>query len=155
MQFLRGPSPRGVTPTARLTAQGLHPLGTGEAVIPDATRYRWRARQRARHQHPSADPVRADLRAFRGGWKHRADVDPGNPHTGGRLRLVGFRMSAQLLPLDGEGEGGTITFEQADIDVDAASLLKQTQQFPPRYQCRLVVDPCTMTIDSRAVSRWF
>ncbi|WP_432029647.1 hypothetical protein [Streptomyces sp. 1222.5] len=82
---------------------------------------------------------------FRGGWKHRADVDPGDPHTGVRLRLVGFRMSAQLL--DGEGEGGTITFEQADIDVDAASLLKQTQQFPPRYQCRLVMDPCTMTID--------
>ncbi|MGW2683609.1 hypothetical protein ACWC6I_10705 [Streptomyces sp. NPDC001414] len=56
-------------------------------------------------------------------------------------------MSSELPPQDGEAEGGTITIEQNDVDVDADSLLKLTQQFPPRYECILVMDPCTMTID--------
>ncbi|MEU2625246.1 hypothetical protein ABZ642_45365 [Streptomyces sp. NPDC007157] len=85
---------------------------------------------------------------FRGGWKHRVDVNPNDPVNSVRLRLVGFKMAAELPALEGGGaEGGTITIEQNDVDVDPASLLRLTQQFPPKYECALVLSPFTMTID--------
>ncbi|MEU1408378.1 hypothetical protein ABZ471_39820 [Streptomyces sp. NPDC005728] len=85
---------------------------------------------------------------FRGGWKHRVDVNPDDPINSVRLRLIGFRMTAELPALDeGGAEGGTITIEQNDVDVDPASLLRLMQQFPPRYECTLVMSPCTMVID--------
>ncbi|MFD3590035.1 hypothetical protein [Streptomyces sp. NPDC058683] len=84
---------------------------------------------------------------FRGGWKHRVDVNPNDPINSVRLRLVGFRTSAELPALDDRGaEGGSITIEQSDIDVEPASLLKVTQQYPPKYECSLVLSPCTMVI---------
>ncbi|MFE9454400.1 hypothetical protein [Streptomyces sp. NPDC006739] len=42
--------------------------------------------------------------------------------------------------------GGTITIEQNDVDVDAKSLLRLTQKFPPRYE-QVMVLSFTMTID--------
>jgi hypothetical protein len=84
---------------------------------------------------------------FRGGWKHRVDVNPNDPMNSVRLRLVGFRTSAEFPALDGGAEGGTITIEQSDVDVDSASLLRLTQQFPPKYECSLVLSPCTMVIE--------
>ncbi|MFD8006516.1 hypothetical protein [Streptomyces mirabilis] len=84
---------------------------------------------------------------FRGGWKHRVDVNPNDPINSVRLRLIGFRMSAEFAALDGEDDRGTLTLEQSDIDVDPASLLKMTQRFPPKYECSLVMSPCTMTIE--------
>jgi hypothetical protein len=42
--------------------------------------------------------------------------------------------------------GGTITIEQNDIDVDAKSLLRLTQQFPPKFE-QVMVLSFTMTID--------
>ncbi|MGW7545202.1 hypothetical protein ACWGKQ_29455 [Streptomyces sp. NPDC054770] len=85
---------------------------------------------------------------FRGGWKHRVDVNPNDPMNSVRLRLVGFKTSAELPALDdGGAEGGSITIEQSDIDVDSASLLRLTQQFPPKYECSLVLSPCTMVIE--------
>ncbi|MFJ5776157.1 hypothetical protein [Streptomyces sp. NPDC093094] len=69
---------------------------------------------------------------FRGGIKHRVDVNPDDPINSVRLRIVGHRVSAEL-PGD---SGGSVTIEQNDIDVDAKSILRLTQQFPPRYEHR-------------------
>ncbi|MFD0152981.1 hypothetical protein ACWGQ4_30095 [Streptomyces sp. NPDC055721] len=45
-----------------------------------------------------------------------------------RLRIIGHRVTA-------EGpDGMTVTIEQNDIDVDAKSLLRRTQPFPPKYE---------------------
>lgn len=45
-----------------------------------------------------------------------------------------------------DGKGATITIEQNDVDVDAKSLLKLTQRFPPRYE-QIMVLSFTMVID--------
>ncbi|MFJ6012271.1 hypothetical protein [Streptomyces sp. NPDC092952] len=82
---------------------------------------------------------------FRGGIKHRIDVNPDDPINSVRMRTVGHRMTAELPGDDGEG-GGTITIEQNDIDIDSPSTLRLTQQFPPRYEFREVTT-FTMTID--------
>ncbi|MFG3224125.1 hypothetical protein ACGF07_04980 [Kitasatospora sp. NPDC048194] len=81
--------------------------------------------------------VRVD---FRGGIKQRVDVNPDDPINSVRLRTVGFRVSAEL------PDGGTITFEQNDVDADAQSTLRLTQRFPPRYEERDVI-PFAVTID--------
>ncbi|MFD9891362.1 hypothetical protein ACFWY9_18620 [Amycolatopsis sp. NPDC059027] len=83
---------------------------------------------------------------FRGGIKVRVDVNPDDPINSVRLRVVGHRVSAELPGGDGVNQGGTITIEQNDIDVDAKSLLKLTQRFPPRYE-QIMVLSFTMTID--------
>ena len=77
---------------------------------------------------------------FRGGIKQRVDVNPDDPYTSVRLRTIGFKVSAEL------PDGGSITFEQSDVDVDAQSRLTVTQQFPPKFQERDVI-PFTATID--------
>ncbi|MFK0151303.1 hypothetical protein ACIQVL_26370 [Streptomyces sp. NPDC090499] len=84
---------------------------------------------------------------FRGGIKHRVDVNPDDPINSVRMRTIGFRITAEL-PADGNGngDGGTVTIEQDDVDVDAKSLLRQTQQFPPRFE-NVWVLPFTMTIE--------
>ncbi|MFI1715300.1 hypothetical protein ACIGW4_25075 [Streptomyces sp. NPDC053513] len=69
---------------------------------------------------------------FRGGIKHRVDVNPDNPTDSVRLRTVGHRMSAEL------PDGGTLTIEQNDVDTDAPSTLTLTQKFPPAYELREV-----------------
>ncbi|WP_327092433.1 hypothetical protein OIE66_17835 [Nonomuraea sp. NBC_01738] len=78
---------------------------------------------------------------FRGGVKHRVDVNPDDPITSVRLRTVGFKVSA-------ETDKGTITIEQNDIDVDPKSLLKVTQNFPPKLHHHDVQD-FTITFDFR------
>lgn len=82
---------------------------------------------------------------FRGGIKVRVDVNPDDPVNSVRLRVVGFRMSAEL-PGGDTRQGGTITIEQSDVDVDAKSLLKRTQRFPPWFENVMVLS-FTMTID--------
>ncbi|MFB7214378.1 hypothetical protein [Streptomyces sp. NPDC056255] len=82
---------------------------------------------------------------FRGGIKHRIDVNPDDPINSVRVRTVGHRVSAELPGEDGNG-GGTITIEQNDVDVDSPSLLRLTQQFPPKYEFHEVTT-FTMTID--------
>ncbi|MFC3452679.1 hypothetical protein [Amycolatopsis speibonae] len=83
---------------------------------------------------------------FRGGIKVRVDVNPDDPVNSVRLRVVGHRVSAELPGGDGQDQGGTITIEQNDVDVDAKSLLRLTQRFPPRYE-QVMVLSFTMTID--------
>jgi hypothetical protein len=88
--------------------------------------------------------IRTELMSvdFRGGIKVRVDVNPDDPFNSVRLRVVGHRVSAEL---PGR-EGGTITIEQNDVDVDAKSLLRLTNKFPPRYE-QVMVLSFTMTID--------
>ncbi|KAI8870987.1 hypothetical protein GQ42DRAFT_9449 [Ramicandelaber brevisporus] len=90
-------------------------------------------------------PVTVD---FRGGIKVRVDVNPDDQYNSVRFRVVGHRMSAELPGGDGDSASGgrTITIEQNDIDVDAKSLLKLTQRFPPKYE-NIMVLSFTMTID--------
>ncbi|KAF9923761.1 hypothetical protein FBU30_006196 [Linnemannia zychae] len=76
---------------------------------------------------------------FRGGIKQRVDVNPEDPINSVRLRTVGFRVTAET------PDGGTITIEQNDVDVDAQSTLRLTQRFPPKYEERDVLS-FTMTI---------
>lgn len=83
---------------------------------------------------------------FRGGIKVRVDVNPDDPHNSVRLRVVGHRVSAELPGGDDRASAGTITIEQNDIDVDAKSLLRLTQKFPPQYE-QIMVLSFTMTID--------
>ncbi|MFK0288442.1 hypothetical protein ACIQVL_49415 [Streptomyces sp. NPDC090499] len=54
-------------------------------------------------------------------------------------------MTGELPGEDGES-AGTITIEQDDVDVDAKSTLRLTQQFPPKYEHREILS-FTMTID--------
>ena len=83
---------------------------------------------------------------FRGGIKVRVDVNPDDPVNSVRLRVIGHRVTAELPATSGRQGGGTITIEQNDVDVDAKSLLKLTQKFPPRYE-QIMVLSFTMTID--------
>ncbi|MFD3565211.1 hypothetical protein ACFWVU_36955 [Streptomyces sp. NPDC058686] len=77
---------------------------------------------------------------FRGGIKHRVDVNPNDPMNSVRLRTVGFKVSA-------EGpDGMTCTMEQNDVDVDARSLLKIVQPFPPKFEHR-DVETFTLVIE--------
>ncbi|KAF9570128.1 hypothetical protein EC968_002146 [Mortierella alpina] len=78
---------------------------------------------------------------FRGGIKQRVEVNPDDPINSRRLRIVGFKMSAELPEND-----GTLTIEQNDVDEDAKSLLKLTQRFPPRYE-HVNLLSFTLTID--------
>jgi hypothetical protein len=55
---------------------------------------------------------------------------------------TGFKLSGQQVAPD----DGPITIEQSDIDVDAKSVLKRTQIFPPRYE-QIVVLPLNVIID--------
>ncbi|TVZ93988.1 MULTISPECIES: hypothetical protein [unclassified Streptomyces] len=75
---------------------------------------------------------------FRGGIKHRIDVNPDDPVDSVRMRTIGFRISAEL-PSD-DGHHGSIVIEQNDIDADPKSLLRLTQQFPPKYEHIMVLD---------------
>lgn len=77
---------------------------------------------------------------FRGGIKQRVEVNPDDPLRSVRLRTVGFRISAEL------PDGGTLTIEQTDVDVEASSELKLVQQFPPRYEHHVRV-PVTLTVE--------
>ncbi|WP_260174442.1 hypothetical protein [Streptomyces sp. PanSC19] len=81
---------------------------------------------------------------FRGGIKHRVDVNPDNPMESVRLRTVGHRMSAELP--DGDETGGTLTIEQNDVDVDSPSTLTLTRKFPPMYELREVTS-FTLTVE--------
>jgi hypothetical protein len=83
---------------------------------------------------------------FRGGIKVRVDVNPDDPMNSTRLRVVGFRLTAELPHADSIMQGSTITIEQNDVDVDATSLLRLTQRFPPRYE-QVMLLSFTMTID--------
>jgi hypothetical protein len=80
---------------------------------------------------------------FRGGIKVRVDVNPDDPINSVRLRVVGFKMTAE--PPD-RADVGSITIEQNDVDVDAKSLLRLTQRFPPKYE-QIMVLSFTMVID--------
>ncbi|MFJ2589841.1 hypothetical protein [Streptomyces sp. NPDC087538] len=82
---------------------------------------------------------------FRGGIKHRIEVNPDDPMNSVRVRTVGHRVTAEL-PGEGEASGGTITIEQNDIDIDSPSTLRVTQQFPPKYEFREVTT-FTMAIE--------
>lgn len=83
---------------------------------------------------------------FRGGIKVRVDVNPNDPINSVRLRVVGHKVSAQLPSGQSSNQGGTITIEQNDVDVDPKSLLKLTQQFPPKFEQVMVLN-FTMVID--------
>lgn len=83
---------------------------------------------------------------FRGGIKVRVDVNPNDPINSVRLRVVGHKVSAELPSTHSSQGGGSITIEQNDVDVDAKSLLRLTQQFPPRFEQTMVLS-FTMVID--------
>ncbi|MFG3532278.1 hypothetical protein ACGF8B_36955 [Streptomyces sp. NPDC047917] len=59
-------------------------------------------------------------------------MNPDDPIDSVRTRVVGHRVSAEIPAV------GTVTMEQNDIDVDAKGLLRQPQEFPPRYEHREV-----------------
>lgn len=82
---------------------------------------------------------------FRGGIKHRVDVNPNDPINSVRMRTVGFKISAELPSANGDG-AGTITIEQNDVDVDPQSLLRIAQSFPPKYESTMIL-PFTMVIE--------
>ncbi|MEU7429015.1 hypothetical protein [Streptomyces sp. NPDC040750] len=85
---------------------------------------------------------------FRGDWKHRVDPDPNDPNSSVRLRLVGFKMTAELPgALDDQRGGGDITIKQSDVDVAEVGLLTLTQESPPRYECALMMSPLTMIVN--------
>lgn len=87
---------------------------------------------------------------FRGGIKHRIDVNPHDPVDSVRMRTVGFRISADLPAPEEGGAAGRITIEQDDVDVDAMSLLRMTQKYPPRFE-NIWVLPFKMTIEQPGV----
>ena len=84
---------------------------------------------------------------FRGGIKVRVDVNPDDPVNSVRLRVVGHKVSAELPGPQAQGAGGgSITIEQNDVDVDPKSLLRITQNFPPKFE-QIMVLSFTMVIE--------
>jgi hypothetical protein len=73
---------------------------------------------------------------FRGGIKQRVEPNPDDPINSVRLRTVGFRVAGEV------DSDTSVVFEQCDIDVEAASTLRLTQKFPPRYEERDVLPFC-------------
>ncbi|MGI5158563.1 hypothetical protein [Microbispora sp. CA-102843] len=73
---------------------------------------------------------------FRGGIKQRVEPNPDDPINSVRLRTVGFQVTGQV------GSDTSVVFEQCDVDVEAASTLRLTQKFPPRYEERDVLPFC-------------
>lgn len=73
---------------------------------------------------------------FRGGIKQRVEVNPDDPINSVRLRTVGFRVAGEV------DSDTSVVFEQCDIDVEAASTLRLTQRFPPRFEERDVLPFC-------------
>lgn len=88
---------------------------------------------------------------LRGGIKERVEENPQDPINSVRLRVVGFRVTAELPSSDGD-EGGTVVIEQNDVDVAAKSTLKLTQRFPPRYE-HTNLFTVTLTIDRPSTQR--
>ncbi|SFW74794.1 hypothetical protein [Amycolatopsis australiensis] len=85
---------------------------------------------------------------FHGGLRVRVEPNPDDPDNSRRLRLVGMRFDADL-PEGGRQArqgGGSITIEQSGDDTDPQSVLRLTQQSPPRYENIMVVS-FSMTID--------
>jgi len=74
-------------------------------------------------------PVSVD---FRGGIKQRVVDNPNDPINSVLLRVIGFKMTADL-PSDAGGKRRTITIEQNDVDVDPKSFLRLTQR-SPKYE---------------------
>ncbi|MCX5096591.1 hypothetical protein OOK36_49335 [Streptomyces sp. NBC_00365] len=59
-------------------------------------------------------------------------------HVRDQQPAVGFKINADL---PGENrDSGSITIEQNDVDVDAKSLLRVTQSFPPKFEHIMVPD---------------
>lgn len=84
---------------------------------------------------------------FRGGMRVRVEPNPDDPANSVRLRVTGFRMTGELPSTESTAQpGGTVTLEQDDADVDARSLLRLTQQFPPKYE-QIMVLSFAMIID--------
>ncbi|MFF9089871.1 hypothetical protein ACF1BE_26305 [Streptomyces sp. NPDC014991] len=83
---------------------------------------------------------------FRGGIKHRVVDNPDDPANSVRMMTVRFKISAELPDPNGDGGGGSITIEQNDVDVEPKSLLRVTQDSPPKFEHIMVLD-FTMTID--------
>ncbi|MBF9069200.1 hypothetical protein [Streptacidiphilus fuscans] len=81
---------------------------------------------------------------FRGGIKHRVDANPNDPANSVRLRLVGFKSTAEI-PAD--AGGGTLTFEQGDVDADPKGILRLTQANPPKFECSMDLRTCTLTVE--------
>ena len=81
---------------------------------------------------------------FRGGFKHRVDVNLDDPINSVRLRLVGLKFTAEI---SAEAGGGTVTIEQGDVDVDAKGRLTVVQQFPPKFDCFLDLGTCSLTVE--------
>ncbi|MFJ4858347.1 hypothetical protein [Streptomyces sp. NPDC088730] len=79
----------------------------------------------------------------RGGFKHRVDVNPDDPQNSVVLRLIGFQYTADI---PSEQGGGTVTFEQREVDDAPKARLTLVQQFPPKYDCSLDLD-CSVTIE--------
>ncbi|KAI8867850.1 hypothetical protein GQ42DRAFT_50108 [Ramicandelaber brevisporus] len=90
-------------------------------------------------------PISVD---FSGGIDVRVAANPKNLLESA-VSLSGFRMTAKLpskSAVRAGGDGETITIEQSDVDVTPGSLLKMTQQFPPKFE-QIMVLSFTMTID--------
>jgi hypothetical protein len=82
---------------------------------------------------------------FRGGLKHRVDVNPDDPTNSVRLRLVGLRISGE--PSGTVANLAGMTIEQGDIDVDAPSRLRITQRFPLKYEVTEVFPDLYLSLD--------
>ncbi|MFK4119919.1 hypothetical protein [Streptomyces longwoodensis] len=83
---------------------------------------------------------------FRGGWKTRVEADTSDPENRVRLKLVGFRMTAEL-PGGDDGNRCTVTIEQSSEDAAVQSLLRVAKSSPRTYENELVLSPFTMIID--------
>ncbi|MFG2349749.1 hypothetical protein [Streptomyces phaeochromogenes] len=89
---------------------------------------------------------------FRGGFKHRVDVnpddpdDPDDPDKSVCLRLIGLKYTAEITGEDYKAVG-TVTIEQDEVDVESKSRLTLTQPFPPKYDCFLDLSLCSLTIE--------
>jgi len=82
-----------------------------------------------------------------GDFTARIDSNPDDPINSVLTRLTGFRGTGQLPDARDGRQGGTITIEQNDVDVDTKSLLRLTQRFPPKFE-QIMVLSFTMTIDN-------
>jgi hypothetical protein len=88
---------------------------------------------------------------FKGGIKVRVEANPNDPVNSVRLRVIGFKMWAPLPATQDSRQGGSITIEQNDVDVDPQSLLRITQQYPPKFEQTMVLS-FTMVVEQPEAS---
>ena len=89
---------------------------------------------------------------FRGGLKVRVQVNPEDPHNSVSLHMLDYKWSAEL-----PDDGGSITIDRSEVDINPQSRLRINQENEYEHLCvlsfRMTIDrPDTEPLELQATS---